>query len=346
MRALRLAALIFALTFQACLPSLLAGQANWTPNLDEHSRQRAEQSSPLSQYRVDVITLSPEEARKHYNIDIPSAQQFVKVVSAPAPPPAWATPSYCLPPCRPQEVPPARGSNGYGWIQSEDLVDAVIVGGEIPQHGQIKTVADFDRYKLLCLPGCLVFVRHKDWGSMSDITKQGEVYPKLFSGDGKHVCDPKTNYVYNIDFAVMPGYESENWFPPSEYPRLCRVGISPSELSSAQSGPSVEQEIAAIRNAPHEAMPQAQPARASLGGQTSMTVKNDTNYVLDLYLSGPSSQKLEIAAGDSQTLRLPPGHYEIAGKVSNPSVVPFYGTEDYAANTGYSSHFYIATQPR
>ena len=109
---------------------------------------------------------------------------------------------------------------------------------------------------------------------------------------------------------------------------------------------SIQDDINKIRNAPHEAMPATQAARASLGGQTSMTVENGTNYLLYFYLSGPTSQKLEIATGRSQTLRLPPGHYEVAAKVSDLSVIPFYGTEDYAPNTGYSSHFYISTQPR
>ena len=109
---------------------------------------------------------------------------------------------------------------------------------------------------------------------------------------------------------------------------------------------AVQQEIAKIRNAPHEAMPPAQAARASLGGQTSMTVENGTSYLLHLYLSGPASQKVEIVGGGSQTLHLPPGHYEVAARVSNNAVTPFYGPEDYAPNTQYSSHFYIATRPR
>ena len=109
---------------------------------------------------------------------------------------------------------------------------------------------------------------------------------------------------------------------------------------------SSHEEIAKIQSAPHEAIPPAQAAGAALGGQTSMTVENGTTYVLYFYLSGPASQRVEIVAGGSQTLHLPPGHYQVAAKVSDPSVIPFYGTEDYAPNTGYSSHFYIGSQPR
>jgi hypothetical protein len=55
---------------------------------------------------------------------------------------------------------------------------------------------------------------------------------------------------------------------------------------------------------------------------------------------------VEIAAGGSLTVPISPGNYEIAAKVSDPSVTPFYGTDTYAANTEYSHHFYLTTHPR
>ena len=118
--------------------------------------------------------------------------------------------------------------------------------------------------------------------------------------------------------------------------------------TNAQSGMAndeVKQEIQKIRNAPHEAMPPAQSAGASLGGQTSMTVENGTTFVLYLYVSGPTSRKLQIAPGGSESLRFPPGQYEVAAKISAPSVIPFYAVENYAPNAAYTSHFYISTKP-
>jgi hypothetical protein len=55
---------------------------------------------------------------------------------------------------------------------------------------------------------------------------------------------------------------------------------------------------------------------------------------------------LEIVAGGSQTLQLPPGGYEIAARVSNAAITPFYGTEQYVPNTQYSSEFYLAARSR
>jgi len=118
--------------------------------------------------------------------------------------------------------------------------------------------------------------------------------------------------------------------------------------TNAQSGmenDEVKQEIQKIRNGPHEAMPPAQSAGASLGGQTSMTVENGTTFVLYLYILGPTGRKLQIAPGGSESLRFPPGQYEVAAKTSDPSVIPFYAIENYAPNTDYASHFYISTKP-
>jgi hypothetical protein len=335
MRATRFVTTLVALTLDLCLPGLIAGQANWTPTIPEHRAQPLSGCNPLGAVSVRMVTLNPGSAQKHYKIKLSSEAQFVIVEHISPAIPGSETGCYHGP--------------GYGSVKIGDLVDTIALPGEIPEHGQIKTIADFERVASLCTPGCLIFVRHKDNGGMSDIVQQGK--PKLVSYDGIHACDTKTRYVYNIHFDPSRGQETENWLPPSDYPRVCTYHAPPIVTSQPYSIPpieanSVEEEIAAIRAAPHEAMPPAQPAGAALGGQSSMTVKNGTSYSLYVFFAGPISQKLEIAAGQSQTVSLLPGHYEVAAKVSNPSVIPFYGVEDYGANTGYSSHFYIATQPR
>jgi phosphatidylserine decarboxylase len=72
----------------------------------------------------------------------------------------------------------------------------------------------------------------------------------------------------------------------------------------------VRREIHRIRRTPHEAMPPAQAALTALGGETGIIVANGTEYSLYVYVSGPGSRTLEIAAGNSATIRLSPGDYE------------------------------------
>jgi len=111
-----------------------------------------------------------------------------------------------------------------------------------------------------------------------------------------------------------------------------------------QQDDTVRREIARIRSGPHEAMPPAQAAPSSLGGQTRMSVKNGTSCTLSVFVSGPTGQSIQLPPGGSQSIGLAPGNYELAASVSCPNVIPFYGTQILAANTQYSENFYIAAQ--
>jgi hypothetical protein len=286
---------------------------------------------------VKLITLEPKSARKHYNIQIPAQQQFVMVENIATIPPESEKQCY--------------QSTGYGAFKREDLIDAIIIPGEVPQHGQIRTVAEFERLAAACTPGCLIFARHKNYGKMSDIIQQGELHPRLFSRDGVHACDTSSKYIYNIHFDPAPGHETENWLPPREYAFYCASHAPPPGsqpvIATTAAFDSAEQEIESIRNGPHEPMPAAQATTmSSLGGQTSMEITNSTDYALYFYVAGPISQSIQLAPHTSQSLSVAPGSYTIAAKVSDAAVIPFYGTEHCVPNTQYSHNFYISTQPR
>jgi len=75
-----------------------------------------------------------------------------------------------------------------------------------------------------------------------------------------------------------------------------------------------------------------------------MVVENDTEYTLTVFLSGPQEDRFEIAPRGSQTLNMLPGQYEVAARVSNPAVIPFYGQRSCGPNTRYSEHIYILSQ--
>lgn len=236
MRASRFIALTVALAFVASGPSFIVGQTNWTPSAQgEDGAQRAKESSPLNGVSVKMIALSPKEAQKHYSIniqkkqkfDIQKKQKFVVVQHVGRDDSAVWIPTG-------DESTARYGRGGYGLIQVGDLIDTVILGGEIPEHGQVRTITDFHRFASLCIPGCLVFVRHKDNGNMSDITKQGEVSPKFFSRDGLHACDRKSGYVYPIHFDPRPSYASENWIPPQDDSGFCNATVTAGASGTGQ----------------------------------------------------------------------------------------------------------------
>jgi Flp pilus assembly protein TadD len=119
---------------------------------------------------------------------------------------------------------------------------------------------------------------------------------------------------------------------------------------SAQFAPDqrdiIRRSVDNIRSGPHAEMPPPQASPTGQGGGTSMTVKNDTTYGLTVYLTGPASRSLQVSAGESQIVGLPPGRYEVAAKVSNPGVLPFYGVQNYGADTRYSEDFYVSEGAR
>ena len=116
---------------------------------------------------------------------------------------------------------------------------------------------------------------------------------------------------------------------------------NPTDEQEAQSARS---QIDQIRNAPHGPIPQAQAVGTNAGGATTTTITNGTQYTLYVYLSGPTSHVLTLLPGQSQVLSLVAGSYEKAARVSNPSVMPFYGQQYYGSGTAFSENFYIATQ--
>jgi hypothetical protein len=109
--------------------------------------------------------------------------------------------------------------------------------------------------------------------------------------------------------------------------------------------PSVRDEVDRIRTHEHVPAPPAQRASATtppLSGKTIITFKNSIADELHVFLDGPTSVKLTLAAGSSQKLDVSGGVYRVAGRVDAANILPFYGEETYASSAQYSMEFYIA----
>src|ERR1022692_2434290 len=74
---------------------------------------------------------------------------------------------------------------------------------------------------------------------------------------------------------------------------------------------------------------------------SQLKMQLNTSYLS--LIAGPVTQKIDIAAHASETISLLPGDYDVAARVSNPTVIPFFGRHNYAMNTGYSEQFYLST---
>lgn len=74
-----------------------------------------------------------------------------------------------------------------------------------------------------------------------------------------------------------------------------------------------------------------------------ITTKNDTEYVLTILYSGPTSKRMVLPPRQSETLVIGAGKYSVVAKVESSNVQPYAGTTDYPDGSSYSSSFYIRT---
>lgn len=79
-----------------------------------------------------------------------------------------------------------------------------------------------------------------------------------------------------------------------------------------------------------------------VGTYTTVTVKNDTQYILTLLYSGIESQRIIITAYSSKNIRLKSGTYRIVASVNATRVQNFAGTENLTGGE-YSVSYYIQT---
>jgi hypothetical protein len=117
--------------------------------------------------------------------------------------------------------------------------------------------------------------------------------------------------------------------------------LHPSDAPGGVAEDAARQEITHIREGVHGDLPMARVVGRCSGVVTTTTVENRTGYPLYLYLSGPESRTLAIDPGRTVDLRLEPGRYDVAARVSAPNVRPFAGGWELSRGCPYGSTFYI-----
>lgn len=125
---------------------------------------------------------------------------------------------------------------------------------------------------------------------------------------------------------------------------------------------AIETEIEKIYREKHgELPPPCKEADKELGGNCELVVINDTPYELTVLMKGPETRSIVVDASPNSSIRvippmvfqrpppeaertktiLIPGSYEVAAKVSDPNVIPFYGEWSLEKDSEYSRWLYI-----
>jgi hypothetical protein len=72
-----------------------------------------------------------------------------------------------------------------------------------------------------------------------------------------------------------------------------------------------------------------------------MTIENGTGHLLRVHFSGPITRTVDVPNGTSAGVDLAVGRYEVAAEVPQAPIVPFYGKQEYRANTHYWLQFFV-----
>jgi hypothetical protein len=100
--------------------------------------------------------------------------------------------------------------------------------------------------------------------------------------------------------------------------------------------------IGRIRSGAYSKLPHAVSSPARGPGGAGVTILNKTRYAIVVYLSGPTSRAITIAAGQSREMSLPAGKYEMAAEAPNTGIIPFYGVRVQESDTHYRYQFFVA----
>lgn len=151
--------------------------------------------------------------------------------------------------------------------------------------------------------------------------------------------------------------------PSEPTPTPTPAGPTPTPTITPTPVPAVDAEIDKIAAGEHgELGPPGETGHVEAGGEAEVTIINDTPYELTILVGAPNSVAITVEAcpvckvyslvgpafcpeegRPQKVVRLKPGTCEVAAKVSDPSVIPFYGTWDLRGGTAYFNCFYIVT---
>jgi tetratricopeptide (TPR) repeat protein len=102
------------------------------------------------------------------------------------------------------------------------------------------------------------------------------------------------------------------------------------------------EEVAGTDN--YSALPRPTEAHRPPDGASNSpewAVENGTGFTLHVLMSGPSDERIDLAAGGSGSVALPPGKYNVAAVVDRSNTLLFYGEQTVRLGMKYTSHFVV-----
>jgi len=235
------------------------------------------------------------------------------------------------------ELVTGKAARTFPKLTGADKCD--VVPTRDSQPGGLGYTCTFDLSKGSRSEGSLAYVRLVRLVEGSTKSKvQGEPAVVVnVSGERRNVTLKGVDSIGNFVVNVEQRWDSN---PSSHrYAKVTVIGQDSSVPSTPSQGGASIDEI--IRSGRYSPMPNAARVGTSGSGPASVKITNDTKHELTLVYDGSVSRSVNIVAGGSQTIQLPPGPFRVFGRVSAPSVLPFIGTETYGPGDSLVVKFYI-----
>lgn len=206
---------------------------------------------------------------------------------------------------------------------------------------------EYAEYKILSDNGYYTYPKSSvddfGWSNAEELYPQGKVW--MTKGD-------RGEYV---PFSSVEQYESNGYKPEDVnylhhfreaqielLKRFLRYYPTGNYAEDAQER-LIELTVSDVFDNQHGSLPKAQSMGGKYGTESSITIKNDTQYGLNIYYSGPTHTMFYLAAGSSKSLILPNGEYRIAVKADGGNVSDYAGLDLYEGGR-YSFTLYIVGQ--
>lgn len=189
------------------------------------------------------------------------------------------------------------------------------------------------------------FLDVSSWNSVEELYPNGKVW--MTKGDSS---------VY-VSFASVEQYESNGYeLEDVNYLHLLReaqitqfnrflIYYPEGNYSDKAREKIIELKVADVFDKQHGSLPKAQNIGGKYGTKSSITVKNDTEYGLNIYYSGPTQTMLFLSAGSCESITLPNGEYRIAVVADSDDVSDYAGIDLYEGGK-YSYTLYIVRRYR
>ena len=193
-------------------------------------------------------------------------------------------------------------------VRGGDYIKLVIPPGDElgKTSNSVSSEADFYRLAARCSPDCILSINHAE-----DLPSGSKAGFLLVGKVGTHF-----ELVHNpMGFEVS----LKDKFNGQLYYGLIGADV-------------FQRQLEIMRNAPPGPMAPAEATPTPSGNQSIVTVQNTSPNLLTFIFSGSAVRKLEVAPGNSETFKLPPGDYEIASMEMYSTQI---GKDTYLPNMQY-----------